>query len=96
MFDFLSALEYFDQRVPTFPTYVLNSVSNLSRLLNQLGQYARINVYFDRDNAGRDAFGTLQEHNLPVSDRSGLYQGHNDFNQFLTLSFLNQTQPDGK
>lgn len=87
MFDFLSALEYFDQRVPTFSTYVLNSVSNLSRLLNLLGQYIRINVYFDRDNAGWDAFGTLSRHNLPVFDHSGLYKGHDDFNQFLLSLF---------
>lgn len=89
MFDFLSALEYFKKPVPTFPTYVLNSVSNLSRSLNQLQKYTHINVYFDRDNAGRDAFGTLQRHNLPVFDRSGLYQGHTDFNQFFT-SLTNQ------
>ena len=83
VFDFLSALEYFGQCVPTFPTYILNSVSNLSSFIEIAGQYARINTYFDHDKAGQDAFAVLQAQNLPVFDRSGLYQAHKDLNDYL-------------
>lgn len=83
-FDFLSALEYFSQQVPTYPTYVLNSVSNLNQLISHLGSYRRINVYFDLDAAGQKAYETLLTRGLPVRDCSGIYQGYNDFNDFLT------------
>jgi DNA primase len=82
-FDFLSALAYYQLARPTFTTIVLNSVSFVSQAVPALSLYGRVNAYLDRDKAGWDALNALKTANLPIVDRSTLYEGHNDFNEFL-------------
>lgn len=82
MFDFLSALEYYGQQTPTFPTLVLNSTTNLDSALPLLGGYSRINAYLDNDKAGTATLNKLETLGLPVADRSTLYRGYKDFNSY--------------
>ncbi len=74
---------YYDLTVPNCPTIILNSTGNLAKALPAISTFPRINTYFDGDDAGRDALQTLVTANLPVIDRSDLYDGYNDFNAFL-------------
>ncbi|MCK8495908.1 toprim domain-containing protein [Spirosoma sp. RP8] len=82
VFDFLSALEYYQQEAPSCPTIVLNSTTNLEAALPLLKQYGRINAYFDHDRAGAGALAVLQASGSVVTDRSEIYTGYNDFNDY--------------
>lgn len=82
MFDFLSALEYYQRQTPTFPTLVLNSTTNLESALPALSQYRQINAYLDNDRAGKEAFARLSKLEISLFDRSRLYASHKDFNAF--------------
>lgn len=82
VFDFLSALEYYGQSVPTCTTIVLNSTTNLDAALPVLTRYARINAYFDHDRAGASTLAKLQARGVAVTDRSPIYAGFNDFNDY--------------
>ena len=95
-FDFLSALQHYGQAIPTYSTYILNSVTNMSRLLRCIGKYSLINVYFDHDKAGQDALQTLIAHNLPAIDRSELYTGYNDFNEYLLSTKNSCSRPPSR
>ena len=83
MFDFLSALTYFNRIEPKTDIIVLNSLSMIPSL--SLTNYSRINLFLDRDDAGRR--GTLEiRRRFPsaeIADYSGAYRGYKDFNDFL-------------
>ncbi len=86
MFDFLSALAHHASTTPKANVLVLNSVA----LVERAGEYIatreidRITTFFDHDEAGARARARLLElhANVPVHDGSGLYRGHNDYNDF--------------
>lgn len=82
VFDFLSALEYYGQQTPTFPTLVLNSTTNLESAFPLLESYQRVNAYLDNDTAGKATLERLSNNGLCVADRSRLYAEHKDFNAF--------------
>lgn len=82
VFDFLSALEYYGQQTPTFPTLVLNSTTNLESALPLLRNYGRLNAYLDNDQAGITTLEKLKTAGFPVVDRSTLYQGFKDLNEY--------------
>lgn len=83
--DFLSAVQmglHTDQSA-----IVLNSVANVQRALHHLEEYAEIACYLDNDEAGRNALNVLKElYSDTVVDRSALYQGFNDVNDWLMAS----------
>lgn len=81
--DFLSALEYFGRSQPSLSTVVLNSTSNARKAIEYLRQFQSTNAYLDRDDSGRKAFALFEENGLTLIDRSDLYTGHKDFNDFL-------------
>lgn len=83
MFDFLSAIEYC-KRPPQCTAIVLNSVSNLPRAMPQLTGAITVYSYMDNDPAGRKATQKMKDAGLNVSDQSTIYEGFNDFNDFLT------------
>lgn len=96
-FDFLSFLVLLDMGKLQFPLYgktdyiILNSVSNLGKVLKQMDHYDRIFVYLDQDQAGRAATETIAGvHAHRVLDLSLLYMGHNDLNEYLVSLISNK------
>lgn len=83
-FDFLSALVWFGREAPRIPTVILNTTNNRKKAVAYLREFKEVNCFFDRDETGIKCFNLLRDRDgLPVSDCSGLYEGFNDFNDFL-------------
>ena len=79
--DFLSAVTL---GLETGDCLVLNSVANVEKALKHLDGYERIDCYLDRDEAGRRAMEALRtRYGGKVTDRSGIYQGCKDLNEYL-------------
>ena len=68
---------------------ILNSVSNVNKAIPFLKDYTAISCYLDNDNAGTTAFTELTAiYGSTVIDRSALYSGFNDLNEYLVnISF---------
>ena len=82
--DFLSAVTL---GLETGDCLVLNSVANVEKAMKHLNGYGRIACYLDRDEAGRRTLATLQKHfGERVNDRSALYDGCKDLNEYLQLT----------
>lgn len=63
---------------------ILNSVSNLSKAMDRLGDYKEIHCFLDNDKAGVTALERIrEEYGLRVCDSSRLYRGYKDVNDFL-------------
>ena len=82
-FDYLSALEYYDKQ--TFPAsvIVLNSLSNLEKVLPNIKRYSRVSTFFDLDKAGRKAQETIKSVTHTATDFSTIYKGFKDFNEMI-------------
>ena len=66
---------------------VLNSVSNVEKAMKHLDAYGRINCFLDRDEAGRRTLDVLaRRYEARVTDRSSLYDGCKDLNEYLQLT----------
>lgn len=72
---------------------ILNSVVNINKAVPYLKGYTAINCYLDNDTAGRTAHTELTAvYGLTAIDRSALYSGCKDLNEFLvTQSFTKNT-----
>ncbi len=87
--DFLSAATL---GLETGDCLVLNSVSNVEKALKHLDGYRRIDCYLDRDEAGRRTLATLKGHyGERVCDRSALYDGCKDLNEYLQRTTKEKT-----
>lgn len=63
---------------------ILNSVANVRKALPYLNGYHTIHSYLDNDDAGKSALSGLTAiYGSSVIDRSTLYSGFNDLNDFL-------------
>ena len=79
--DYLSAMQL---GIIASDWLVLNSVSNVEKALQVLGDYQRIECYLDNDDAGRRTFDRLRVNfGDKVVDCSSLYAGHKDLNEYL-------------
>jgi DNA primase len=83
-FDFLSAVEYYGRK-PSMTAIILNSTNNLNKALSTISQYTKIYAYLDNDDSGRKALEKLKQIDKTVIDQSKIYQGYNDFNEFLIV-----------
>ena len=82
--DFLSAATL---GLETGDCLVLNSVSNVEKAMKHLDAYGRINCFLDRDEAGRRTLDVLaRRYEVRVTDRSSLYDGCKDLNEYLQLT----------
>ena len=82
--DFLSAVTL---GLETGDCLVLNSVANVEKAMKYLDGYGCIDCYLDRDEAGRRTLETLKErYGGRVCDRSALYDGCKDLNEYLQLA----------
>jgi len=87
--DFLSAATL---GLTTGDSLVLNSVANVEKALKYLDGYGHIDCYLDRDEAGRRTLELLKEHyGGRVCDRSALYDGCKDLNEYLQRTTKNKT-----
>lgn len=83
-FDFLSALVWFGLEAPRISTVILNSTNNRKKAVEYLCKFEQVNCFFDRDKAGIECLRLLKERDeLNIKDYSGIYEGFNDFNEFL-------------
>lgn len=63
---------------------MLNSVTNVKRATEYLDGYRGIECFLDRDEAGRKALETLRAYyGRRITDRSPLYEGCKDLNEYL-------------
>ena len=85
--DYLSALTL--DIINGADAIILNSVSNVNKAIPVLKDYTAINCYLDNDNAGTMALAELTAvYGSTVIDRSTLYSGFNDLNEYLVnISF---------
>lgn len=82
--DFLSYLSMKPDKWQHIDVAVLNSVVHLPKAIPFLERHAMIHAFFDNDEAGRKATADLKRlcPNSSVIDRSHLYRGHKDLNEY--------------
>jgi hypothetical protein len=84
VFDFLSALVFFNTDTPKFDCLVLNSTSHLNNALSLLPTYQRVNLFLDNDKTGFQCAAKIREAHQNVIDYAPkIYLEFNDFNDFL-------------
>ena len=62
---------------------ILNSVSMISNIKNSLGNYEKVELYFDNDEAGNRAVEMIKNENKDVEDCRVLYSDFKDLNDWL-------------
>ena len=74
----------------TFDSYdccVLNSVTNLGKIIAKAAEYETVKTFLDNDDAGLRAFSqlaqALETTDVSISEMSGLYDGYKDLNEML-------------
>jgi len=82
-FDYLSALVYYDTDIFDNDTIILNSLSFVHFISEYIMNTDEVNVFFDADAAGDDKFDYLSSQGINTLDQRGIYEGFNDFNEFL-------------
>ena len=90
MMDYLSFLTLRMRNCPAMPNLdrqdyvILNSLSNVSKVVDVLHGYDRIYCLLDNDEAGRRAYWELEKKFAGrIRDFSGNYKGHKDLNDYL-------------
>ena len=90
--DYLSFLTLRQESCPNYPELdgqdyiVLNSVSNVNKVLYPLGNYEHIHCFFDNDHAGMEALRQIRKEygrNRYIRDASQTYNGCKDLNEYL-------------
>lgn len=91
-FNFLSFLTlHQNQVIPCANFLVLNSLSFFEKSRTLMEKHGTINLYLDRDAAGRKHTAQAIKASPQYKDNSTLYQDHKDLNQWLTQN-LQQIQ----
>jgi len=81
--DFLSCCTYFN-RIPSYRTIILNSLSFLPRIESMLHDAMKVNVFFDNDPAGRTATQKITDTCGKIKDWAPvIYPDYKDFNEFM-------------
>lgn len=77
--------------------FILNSVSNTSKVLDRLEKYEHIYCYLDNDEAGkRTANEVRQRYGIKVCDQSSQYRAYKDLNDYLCGKKLSPARPTVK
>ena len=83
-FDFLSALTFFKTEKFESDIIVLNSVALTNNIFKLLRGYKTVNLLLDNDKAGNECKKLIGANFEGVLiDKSDIYNGYNDFNEFL-------------
>lgn len=83
-FDMLSLIALEKEKIYGFDWLVLNSTALLTKVREQLLGYGELNLYLDRDVAGRKATEYIQSVHPKVWDRSDFYKDFKDINDWWT------------
>ena len=70
---------------------ILNSISMISKVKNQLENYQQIELYLDNDRTGDSVTEILKKQNSNISDERFLFKNHKDLNEFLISGNLRKT-----
>ena len=66
---------------------VLNSVTNLGKIISKASEYESVKTFLDNDDAGLKAFSqlaqALETTDVSISEMSGFYEGYKDLNEML-------------
>jgi len=83
-FDYLAALQFFKQNLSD--VIILNSTALIEKATEfiKLQNYQNITTFLDNDKGGKQALEFLKEQipNKIITDKSEIYRGYNDFNDF--------------
>jgi len=90
--DFLSYLTIKKIQSPSEDVIVLNSLSNLPKVIQTLTTYRSVVAYLDSDEAGRKAILELKKDCKGVIDQSGYYSGLKDLNEFLCAKMKSKNE----
>ena len=92
--DYLSFLVLRNKYNPDIPGtdkqdyIILNSVHNVAKAIDRLGNYDEIHCFLDNDTAGQQAFMKIrQKFDIHVRDSSKHYAKHKDLNDYLCYHF---------
>jgi DNA primase len=84
-FDFLSYQTIYQNQEQEMTNFlVLNSLSFFERSLLLLEKHTGVKLYLDNDNAGRKYTETALKRSLKFQDKSRLYKGYKDLNEWIT------------
>lgn len=81
--DFLSFKTLYKNKSFQMDYVILNSVSNAKNIFSKIENYEKVFCFLDNDSAGKNATKLLLENHKNSTDFSFLYQGNNDFNEYL-------------
>ena len=81
--DYLSFLTLKRNPTPPHNIVVLNSVTNLIKVVPFIASHERVYTYLDNDEAGRKATAELKAACCNLSDQSIHYRQYNDLNDYL-------------
>ncbi|ROI07398.1 DNA primase [Kaistella haifensis] len=71
---------------------ILNSVSMISKVKNQLENYQSVELFLDNDRTGDSVTEILKKQNSNISDERFLFKNHKDLNEFLISGNLRKTE----
>ena len=74
---------------------ILNSVTMISKVKNQLEYYQNIELFLDNDRTGDSVTEILKKQNSKVSDERILFKNHKDLNEFLINGNLRKRDTGG-
>ena len=84
VYDFLSALSYFNTDKTKNTSIILNSTANTNKVLKELDKYETVFLFLDNDNIGIETVKLLSEKHKKVINRATIiYPKHKDFNNFI-------------
>lgn len=74
---------------------ILNSVTMISKVKNQLENYQNVELFLDNDRTGDSVTEILKKQNPNVSDERILFKNHKDLNEFLISGNLRKIHTGG-
>ncbi len=83
MFDLLSILEIDEKLELEYDFLVLNSTAFVQKSISLMGGYVRVELYLDNDENGKRTTQKLIKHSKNYEDKSALYSGFKDMNEWL-------------
>ncbi|SDF15588.1 Toprim-like [Pricia antarctica] len=86
MFDLLSILDSNENLESKYDFLVLNSTAFVQKAMNLIDGYISVGLYLDNDTNGNRTTQKLIEHSKNCKDRSALYSGYKDMNEWLAHS----------
>ena len=89
MFDLLSILENSKTLKSEYDFLVLNSTAFLRKAIKVIDRYNEIDLYLDNDKNGKETAGHLIAHSNNCIDKSTIYKGFKDMNEWLISTAKN-------